>query len=81
MPRFKDRTGDTYGRLTVISHNGKDKHGKHLWLCRCECGNDKIVSSDNLSSKKSKVVAALKLNSYTVVETSMVCILTGNRQC
>lgn len=60
MPRFKDRTGDIYGRLTVVSHNGKDRHGKHLWLCRCECGNDKIVNSDNLSSKKSKSCGCLK---------------------
>ena len=24
MPGFKDRIGDQYGRLTVISHAGKD---------------------------------------------------------
>ena len=60
MPRFKDRTGDKYGRLTVISHAGKDPRGKHLWLCLCECGNEKIVVADSLSSGKSKSCGCLK---------------------
>lgn len=50
MSRFKDRIGDQYGRLTVVSHAGKDHRNKHLWLCKCTCGNTKIVVADNLSS-------------------------------
>ena len=60
MPGFKDRTNDIYGRLTVISHAGKDHRNKHLWLCQCSCGNKKIVVSDNLSSGKSKSCGCLK---------------------
>ena len=60
MSRFKDRTGDKYGRLTVISHSGKDHRGKHLWLCLCECGNEKVVVSDNLSSGKSNSCGCLR---------------------
>ena len=60
MPRFKDRTNDKHGRLTVISHAGKDTRNKHLWLCLCECGNEKIVVSDNLSSGKSNSCGCLK---------------------
>ena len=60
MPRFKDRTGDKYGRLTVINHEGKDKRNKHLWLCKCLCGNEKVVVSDNLSSGKSNSCGCLK---------------------
>ena len=60
MPRFKDRTNDKYGRLTVISHAGKDHRNKHLWLCLCDCGNEKIVVSDNLSSGKSNSCGCLK---------------------
>ena len=48
----KDRTGQTYGKLTVIkrgedyiSRSGVRRVG---WLCRCECGNLKTVSSENL---------------------------------
>jgi len=45
MPRFKDRTNDNYGRLSVIKHAGKDSRGKHLWLCKCSCGNEKLVKA------------------------------------
>lgn len=60
MARFKDRTGDKHGRLTVISHSGKDHRNKHLWLCLCECGNEKVVVGDNLSSGKSNSCGCLK---------------------
>lgn len=60
MPAFLDRTDKRYGRLLVIKHNGKDNRNKHLWLCKCDCGNTKIVVSDNLSSGKSKSCGCLK---------------------
>ena len=60
MPKFKDRAGEKYGRLTVMSHAGKDHRGKHLWLCLCDCGNEKVVVADNLSSGKSNSCGCLK---------------------
>ena len=60
MAAFKDRAGDKYGRLTVIYHAGKDHRNKHLWLCLCDCGNEKVVISDNLSSGKSNSCGCLK---------------------
>jgi hypothetical protein len=44
---FKDRTGQTFGALTVIKlapNVGKQTH----WLCQCVCGNRKTVRSDTL---------------------------------
>jgi len=60
MPKFKNRTGDRYGKLSVTSHAGTDHRKKHLWLCACDCGNNKVVVSDNLSSGKSKSCGCLK---------------------
>lgn len=60
MAAFKDRTGDVHGRLTVVSHAGKDHRSKHLWLCLCDCGNEKVIVSDNLSSGKSNSCGCLK---------------------
>ena len=60
MGIFKNRVGDRYGRLLVVSHSGKDKRNKHLWLCKCDCGNEKIIVSDNLSSGKSNSCGCLK---------------------
>ena len=60
MAKFKDRTGERYGRLLVLEYSGKDHRGKHLWRCRCDCGNEKIVVGDNLSSGKSNSCGCLR---------------------
>lgn len=60
MAKFKDRTGERYGRLIVLEYYGKDKRGKHLWRCKCDCGNEKVVVADNLSSGKSNSCGCLK---------------------
>ena len=60
MPKFLDRTNMRYGRLLVKEHMGKDNRGKHIWLCKCDCGNEKVVVGDNLSSNKSKSCGCLK---------------------
>lgn len=82
MPRFKNRTNDRYGRLLVLSHAGKDARNKHLWLCQCDCGNQKIVVSDNLSSGKSKSCGCLRAeflsksgNQFSLYEDRVVAIL------
>jgi hypothetical protein len=47
MP-LNDLTGKTFGRLTVI-RVGMRKAGKVYWLCNCECGKTKNISSINLT--------------------------------
>ena len=44
----------------MISQQGKDKRGYYQWLCKCNCGNEKIVIGNNLSSGKSKSCGCLK---------------------
>lgn len=44
----KDLTGNIYGRLTVLQRTGSDKNGHVRWLCRCECGKEKIIFGSNL---------------------------------
>ena len=42
-----DLIGIKFNRLTVISENGRDKHGRVYWECLCECGNEiKVISSE-----------------------------------
>lgn len=40
--------GRKFGRLTVVSEITERQNKKVRWLCKCSCGNDKIVSSQNL---------------------------------
>lgn len=56
MGKYHDITGNKYGKLTVIEPiNEKLKSGYHKkWLCKCECGNTTIVSSDHLKKGEIK---------------------------
>lgn len=51
MTEKVDMTGRVIGRLSVIEECGRDKHGKVLWRCRCECGNEVIVLGYNLRNE------------------------------
>lgn len=55
-----NETGNRYGRLTVLSCKGFDKRGKTLWLCRCDCGNEKIVNGWSLRSGETKSCGCLQ---------------------
>jgi hypothetical protein len=45
----KDRIGQRYGRLTVIEFAGTKKKQSY-WLCRCDCGTEKVIGSSPLES-------------------------------
>lgn len=45
---YKNISGQKFFRLTALHVAGKDKSGRKKWLCKCDCGNEKIVLSDNL---------------------------------
>lgn len=42
---FKDITGQRFGMWTVLAYEGSKQ-----WLCRCDCGTTRRVSSSNLKS-------------------------------
>lgn len=48
MNPIKDRTGQRYGRLTVIGIAGRNSRGKILWRCKCDCGNEILRESGTL---------------------------------
>jgi hypothetical protein len=48
MPKKIDLTGRSFGRLTVLSENGRSTHGAILWACRCACGGFCVVVGDRL---------------------------------
>ena len=49
MPRRKDLTGQTFGKLTVIEY-AETRKGVAYWRCRCSCGGTKEASTSNLRS-------------------------------
>lgn len=66
--KIKDLTNQTFGRLTVIKHVGFDNNRHSLWLCKCQCGNEKVINSANIGYstlscgclQKEQAVARLK---------------------
>jgi hypothetical protein len=52
MSAVHDLVGKKYGRLTVIAQSGRNKRNRIQWLCRCECGTEKVVVGDELRRGK-----------------------------
>jgi hypothetical protein len=50
----KDLTGLRFGRLVVISVCPERRNGQEMWLCKCDCGNDHIVSRMALNPRGTK---------------------------
>lgn len=57
MPRKKNTTpiqpDDKFNRWTVLSF-AVNNNGNPKWLCRCDCGNERIIPASTLRSSKSK---------------------------
>lgn len=63
MAKFKDLTGQQFGKLTVIDISKKVWSGKrerYYWKCRCECGNMKDVRTDCLTSGNVRSCGCIK---------------------
>ena len=61
MSRCIDLTGQRFEKLTVIKRVENTKQGMAQWLCRCDCGNEIIVSGINLRSKHTKSCGCLRV--------------------
>lgn len=67
--RFKDLTGKTFGRWTVIGYAGKSSLRMSLWNCRCECGMIGLVRSGHLKNGASKSCGCLISEVTTIRNT------------
>lgn len=54
MGKVIDLTGKRFGKLTVIKKHNQDKWGGWNWLCKCDCGNETVVSGGHLRGLKTK---------------------------
>jgi hypothetical protein len=49
---FRDLTNEKFGRLTVLQHVGKNGTTRHHFLCRCDCGKQRIVDGNSLRNRR-----------------------------
>ena len=62
----KEEVGNKYGRLLVIA--SVESNRKMKWLCKCDCGNEKVVLGVNLRSGGSKSCGCLTLEATSLPE-------------
>lgn len=60
----RNLVGNKYGRLTVKSR-AESNTRRIKWLCLCDCGNEKVVSGENLMSGHTKSCGCLLREAIT----------------
>ena len=55
-----DLTGKKFGLLTALYRNGKNKEGRYMWRCKCECGNEYDVAASSLTSGNTRSCGCLQ---------------------
>ena len=69
MREPENLVGQRFGRFVVVESTGKKtKSRSTLWLCKCDCGEQRIVSASNLKSGNSQSCGCIQrgeTKSYT----------------
>lgn len=65
----KDELGHRYGLLTVIARSPKIlSYGRAVWICRCDCGRERMVSG--VALRRGDVKSCNRLRHPRVVKPS-----------
>lgn len=51
LMKVVDKTGQRYGRLTILIRATNNRWGDARWLCQCDCGCQSIVVSHQLGRR------------------------------
>lgn len=64
MEKVRNLAGQRFGKLVAVECVGRDRHRNALWLCRCDCGREKIVVSRSLVNGNSKSCGCLETGRF-----------------
>lgn len=64
MSKVIEMVGQKVGRLKIIKRAGSNPQGKARWLCKCDCGKEKIVSGDKLRRGDTKSCSCLQRENF-----------------
>lgn len=53
--------GDKYGRLTVVRYDHTRHRRRRYFLCRCDCGTEKVLQVNNVTSGNTKSCGCLSI--------------------
>ena len=69
MPKYKDETGNKYGKLTVLYKTDKTNSKREVyWFCKCDCGNEIEVLGRLLRNGTTKSCGCLRKGLKTIDE-------------
>lgn len=60
-----DLSGMRFGRLVAVEDVGRNKYKYRLWRCKCDCGNEIIVTTNLLQRGKTKSCGCYKIDKAT----------------
>lgn len=79
---FKNLVGKRFGKLVVLSLAPKTKNRSTIWLCKCDCGNQKVVRNKNLIEgivtncgclSKNNLIENQKIGRLTLIKKIPAC--------
>lgn len=59
MTQFKDLTGKNFGKLNVVKFSHMSEKHQAYFLCKCSCGNEKIIRGAYLTNGTTKSCGCL----------------------
>lgn len=59
MSSFKNLTGKRFGRLVVLERVENNKRQQAQWLCKCDCGNTKVICAASLKKGSTRSCGCL----------------------
>jgi hypothetical protein len=76
MSQLVNLVGKRFGRLLAIKRDGSNKHGRALWICKCDCGQQVYVPSNKLQSNHTNSCGCLQKEIASKVHTKHRLIRT-----
>jgi len=88
MREWPSLIGKRFGMLTVVAQAPSSSSGQRRWLCKCDCGTEKVVAGSNLNRgttvscgcKHRNDLTGQKIGRLTVLERSEKYGTRGKRK-
>lgn len=64
MNKVRNLSGERFGKMVAVKCVGRDRHKNARWLCKCDCGRTKIVSSRSLVNGNTKSCGCLETGKF-----------------
>lgn len=86
--KMDENIGKKYGKLKIIKYSHKGKYNEKYYLCKCECGKEKIFYLGNVKSGKTRSCGCIyktsgfqkKYNKYEIKDDCVIGYTTNTKK-